>query len=86
MTLPKRDYAGKEAVISMMELRAKPGEVMACAEAGLVIHVEKSGKHIASITPACAIGDFTEIHPDGSITGPVPLTLRRNLGNGGYGS
>ena len=28
----------------------------------------------------------TTIHKDGSITGPNPITLKKDLGSGGYGS
>ena len=82
MALPKKDFRGQTATITMMELRAQPGEVMDRAEHGAVIHVERSGKPVATIVPPGATGDdrLTTIHPDGTITGAVPVTLRRNLG------
>ena len=80
MTIPTRDYRGQTAAISMMELRAQPGEVMDLVARGMSIRIEKNGKHIATIVPADADGKTTEIMPDGSIKGPIPLTFRNNLG------
>ena len=84
MTLPKPDYRGRETEISMMELRSTPGEVVDCVKNGMTIHLEKNGKRIATLIPSEQNGDTTTIHSDGSISGPIPLTFRRNLGNGGY--
>lgn len=70
----------------MMELRSQPGEVIDNASHGMSIRVEKNGTHVATILPPEADLDTTEIMQDGTIHGAVPLTFRRNLGNGGYGS
>jgi hypothetical protein len=83
--LPPKDFHGQRATISMMELRAQPGEVIDRVEHGAIIHLEKCGKHVGSIVPPDGIGDETVIYPDGRIAGPIPLTFRTNLGNGGYG-
>lgn len=86
MSLPRKDFRGQEATVTMMELRSEPGEVIDRVMHGMTIRIEKSGKHVASLVPPSAVGDDTVVLPDGSICGPIPATFRRNLGNGGYGS
>jgi antitoxin (DNA-binding transcriptional repressor) of toxin-antitoxin stability system len=84
--LPKIDMRGKDAMVTMMELRSKPGEVFQLVERGLHVHVDKNGKHIATIVPPNEESDETTvIHSNGRIEGRIPLTFRANLGNGGYG-
>lgn len=85
MALPKRNYAGQTVKLSMMELRSNPGEAMDFVAHGLRIEIQRSGKHVATLVPPNQDGD-TVIHPDGSVTGQIPLTYRINLGNGGYGN
>lgn len=69
----------------MMELRSAPGEVIDCVARGMTVEVEKNGKKVGTIVPADTDRDTTVIAPNGDISGPIPLTFRRNLGNGGYG-
>jgi len=85
MPLPKKDYRGQLAKLSMMELRKAPGDAVDRVEHGMRIDIEKNGKIIAALVPADEAADNTVIHPDGTITGAIPLTFRKNLGNGGYG-
>lgn len=85
MPLPKKDFRGKRAKITMMELRSQPGEVIDSVSHGMVVDIEKSGKLVATLSPPAESEDTTTIHPNGTISGAVPLTFRRNLGNGGYG-
>jgi hypothetical protein len=84
MPFPKRDYRGQTTKLSMMELRSNPGEAMDFVAHGLVIEIERSGKHVATLCPPKSFGE-TVVHRDGTITGEIPLTFHRVLGNGGYG-
>lgn len=85
MRLPPKDFRGQTATLSMMDLRAAPGDAIDRVAHGMIITIEKSGKAVAVLVPSKP-DDITEIRPDGSINGSIPLTFRRNLGGGGYGS
>ena len=85
MTLPRKNFHGQQASVSMMELRSAPGNVIDFVANGMTVHIEKSGKRVATMVPAGYDADSTTINSDGSISGQIPLTLRRNLGSGGYG-
>jgi prevent-host-death family protein len=84
MSLPKTDYRGREATVSMMELRSEPGNVIDHVSKGMRVHIEKNGKRLGTIIPAEENGESTTINRDGTINGTIPLTFRRNLGSGGY--
>lgn len=84
MPLPKKDFRGCVATVTMMEFRKQPGEVIDQVSHGMVVEVDKNGKHVASIVPA-VLYYKNVIHSDGRIEGEIPLTFRMNLGNGGYG-
>lgn len=65
--------------ITMMQLRANPGEyafrVRADGESFLVTY---QGKPCFKMVP---VDETTVVRPDGSWTGPKPLTFRENLGD-----
>ena len=74
MSLPRKNFDGQEATVSMMELRAAPGDIIDRVTHGMTIHVEKNGRRVASIVPV-----DTVIAPDGSFIGAAPLTTGRKL-------
>ena len=51
MSLPKIDLRGKNATVTMMELRRGPGEIFDMVSKGLSIRVERNGKHVGTIVP-----------------------------------
>ena len=76
MPLPRKDYDGQEAEVTMMELRASPGDIIDRVTHGMRVHVTKSGVRVACIVPT-----KTVIAADGSFAGERPLTMGRDLGD-----
>ena len=85
MPLPKKDFRGQTASLTMMELRSAPGEAIDRVAHGMVIHITKGDKYVADLGPPGSFESDTVVHSDGTITGQIPLTYRAKLGNGGYG-
>ncbi len=85
MPLPKKDFRGQRASVSMMELRSAPGDLIDRVAHGMIVDIEKNGKVVASLGPPDGREEGTVIHADGTIEGRIPLTFRKNLGSGGYG-
>ena len=83
--IPRKDFRSQRITATMMELRSQPGEFIDFVSHGGTVDLEKSGKRVATMVPPGNDGDSTEILPDGSIRGQIPLTFRRDLGSGGYG-
>lgn len=81
MSLPRKDFDGQISTITAMEFRSAPGDAIDRAAHGMTIHITKNGTHVATLGPP----EDTIIHADGSFTGKKPLTMGRQLGNGGYG-
>jgi antitoxin (DNA-binding transcriptional repressor) of toxin-antitoxin stability system len=74
MSLPKKDFSGEEATVTIMELRSAPGDIFDRIFHGMIVHVTKHGKRVASIVPV-----DTVIHSDGSWEGAKPLTMGVDL-------
>ena len=81
MPLPKVDLTGQRATITMMELRANPGEVIDSVRHGLAIDIEKNGKRVAVLARSDVSSDTTVIHRDGSTSpGPIPVYIPQKYG------
>lgn len=66
--------------ITMTEWRNEPGERIAdIRRDGASFLITKGGKPVARLLP---VGDVVVIDRDGKIRGEIPLTMRRNLGDG----
>jgi prevent-host-death family protein len=64
--------------VTMMELRAQPGEVLRAVEVdGRTIRITKNGHVAAKLAPA---SDTCIAHSDGTFEGELPVTFRRDLG------
>ena len=87
MSLPKTEYRGQRATITMNELRGHLGEAIDKVRHGLVVETTKGGKTAALLVPVDYSDDnaITIVKPDGTVVGPPLITAKRNLGNGGYG-
>ena len=82
MPLPRKDYQGQLATITMMEFRSMPGDAVDRASHGMTIQITKNGNVVALLMSPCKSDGV--IHSDGSMSGAIPITLHRDLGNGGY--
>ena len=70
-------------VITMMQFRASPGEYAHLVyKHGESFLVTSHGRPVFRMMP---VDDVTRVNPDGSFSGPKPLTFRENLG-GEYGA
>ena len=85
MPLPLKNFRGQTATVTMMELRSAPGDVIDRVAHGMVVHIIKGDKYVADLGPPGHFYSETIIHPNGTITGEIPLTYRQRLGSGGYG-
>jgi len=66
--------------ITMTEWRNEPGErITDIRRDGTSFLITKGGKPVARLLP---VDDVTVIDRHGKIHGEVPLTMRRDLGNG----
>jgi prevent-host-death family protein len=64
--------------ITMMDLRKRPGEYAHLVyKHGESFLVTSQGRPVFKMVP---VEEVTVIKSDGTITGPKPLTFRRNLG------
>jgi antitoxin (DNA-binding transcriptional repressor) of toxin-antitoxin stability system len=85
MPIPKLNFEGETATITMMELRSNPGEILDRVSRGLSVLVTKQGKWIATMR-APSLSDPEDdspivVRPDGTIEGGrKPLTFGLNLG------
>lgn len=66
MTIPRNIRRGQVLSITMMELRAEPGEVMEAVRDGAIVHVTKQGRHIATIAPPSMVDQTIVVRADGS--------------------
>lgn len=74
MGVPRKDFSDQTYTVSMMELRETPGDIIDRVAHGATVHIEKNGKHVATIVPV-----ETVIHPDGTWTGKRPLMMGIDL-------
>jgi len=70
VSLPRIDYTGQEAEVTITELRASPGDLFDRVARGMTVHVTKGGKRIAVISPP-----DTVINADGSWSGARPIMM-----------
>jgi antitoxin (DNA-binding transcriptional repressor) of toxin-antitoxin stability system len=75
VTLPKLDFTGEEAEVTMTEFRSEPGELIDRVRRGLTVHITKNGQRVATMKASDPI-----IHSDGHIEGAKPLTFGIDLG------